>query len=225
MRAHYESIFFCRFSYNIWSDKKESIMEYVINYGLYFIALVAVFTPILGFGIFAPGIATATIGGFIWNWFSQFFQTDRFTKFKEDHKDSKLLRFVLGDEEHKEDHASASMWVEDGEGDEEEEPDHHVIPIGTYAIILGILFIGTVITVGVAQIDLGKINMLIAMAVASVKAFFVLAYFMHLKYDNQLNRVIFLSAFAFLALLFAFTMVDIATRILPEFGFTAEKYF
>jgi cytochrome c oxidase subunit 4 len=200
-------------------------MEYVINYGLYFIALVAVFTPILGFGIFAPGIATATVGGFIWNWVSQFFQTERFTKFKEENKNNKLLKFVLGEEDHKEDHASASMWVEDGEGDEEEEHDHHVISIGTYAVILGILFVGTVITVGVAQIDLGKMNMVIAMAVASVKAFFVLAYFMHLKYDNVLNRVIFLSAFGFLALLFAFTMTDIVTRILPESGFAVEKYF
>ncbi len=200
-------------------------MEYVINYGLYFIALVAVFTPILGFGIFAPGIATATIGGFIWNWVSQFFQTDRFNKFKDENKDSKLLKFVLGDEDHKEDHASASMWVEDGEGDEEEEEDHHVISIGTYAVILGILFVGTLITVAVAQVDLGKLNMVIAMAVASVKAFFVLAYFMHLKYDNMLNRVIFLSAFGFLALLLGFTMLDILSRILPEIGFTAEKYF
>ncbi|TGL62181.1 cytochrome c oxidase polypeptide IVB [Leptospira ognonensis] len=200
-------------------------MEYVINYGLYFIALVAVFTPVLGFGIFAPGIATATIGGFIWNWISQFFQTDRFAKFKEENKDRKLLKFVLGDEEHKEDHASASMWVEDGEGDEEEEHDHHVISIGTYAVILGILFVGTLITVAVAQVDLGKLNMVIAMAVASVKAFFVLAYFMHLKYDNMLNRVIFLSAFGFLALLLGFTMLDILSRILPEIGFTAEKYF
>jgi cytochrome c oxidase subunit 4 len=200
-------------------------MEYVINYGLYVIALIAVFTPVLGFGIFAPGIATATIAGFIVNWFSQFFQTERFDKFKSDNKDNKLLKFVLGEEEHKEDHASASMWVEDGEGDEEEEHDHHIIPISTYAIILGILFIGTVITVAVAQVDLGKLNMAIAMAVASIKAFFVLAYFMHLKYDNMLNRVIFLSAFAFLALLFAFTMTDIITRILPLAGFTAEKYF
>ena len=70
-------------------------MEYTLNYGLYFIALVAVFTPILGFAIFAPGIATATVGGFIWNWISQFFQTDRFSKFKEENKDSKLLKLVL----------------------------------------------------------------------------------------------------------------------------------
>jgi cytochrome c oxidase subunit 4 len=200
-------------------------MEYVINYGLYFIALVAVFTPILGFGIFAPGIATATVGGFIWNWVSQFFQTDRFEKFKTENKDNKLLKFVLGDEEHKEDHASASMWVEDGEGDEEEEHDHHVISIKTYGLVLGILFIGTIITVWVSLFDLGKLNMVVAMGVATVKAFFVLAYFMHLKYDNMLNRVIFLSAFFFLALLFAFTMTDLVTRILPTEGFPAQKFF
>ncbi|MGE8722700.1 cytochrome C oxidase subunit IV family protein [Leptospira terpstrae] len=198
-------------------------MEYVINYGLYFIALVAVFTPILGFGIFAPGIATATILGFIVNWFGQFFQTDRFAKFTEENKDSKLLKFVLGDEDHKEDHASASMWVEDGE--EEEEHDHHVISIKTYVYVLLALFFGTFVTVWVAQYDLGKWNMIVAMAVATCKAFFVLAYFMHLKYDNMLNRVIFLSAFAFLALLFAFSFGDIISRIAPTLEFPAKPFF
>ncbi|MDF3818981.1 cytochrome C oxidase subunit IV family protein [Leptospira sp. 96542] len=199
-------------------------MDYVINYGLYFIALAAVATPVLGFGIFAPVIAKATVVGFIVNWFGQFFQTERFDKFKSENKDSKLLKFVLGDEEHKaDDHASASMWVEDGE--EEEEHDHHVISIKTYVYVLLALFFGTFVTVWVAQYDLGRWNMIVAMAVATCKAFFVLAYFMHLKYDNMLNRVIFLSAFAFLALLFAFSMGDIVSRILPTSDIPTQTYF
>lgn len=198
-------------------------MEYIVNYGLYFIAIVAVATPVLGFGIFAPGIATVTIVGFIVNWFSQFFQTGRADEFKKENKDNKVLKFVLGEETHTEDHSSSTMWVEDGE--EEEHADHHVIPISTYLAVLGILFVGTVITVWVSLYDMGRWNMIIAMAVASCKAFFVLAYFMHLKYDNLLNRVIFLSAFAFLLLLFAFSMGDIVSRVLPSPEFPAKKYF
>lgn len=200
-------------------------MDYVINYGLWIIAFIAVATPVLGFGIFAPGIGTVTVVGFIINWFGQFFQTDKFNKFKEENKDNKLLKFVLGDEDHKEDHASSSMWVEDGEGDEEEAHDHHIISIKTYLFVLLALFLGTLITVLVAQVDLGRWNMIVAMAVATCKAFFVLAYFMHLKYDNMLNRVIFLSAFAFLALLFAFSMADVVTRVLPTNDFPTKKYF
>ncbi|WP_411821642.1 cytochrome C oxidase subunit IV family protein [Leptospira sp. 'Mane'] len=197
-------------------------MEYVINYSLWFIAFAAVATPVLGFGIFAPVIAKTTVVAFIVNWSSQFLQTDRVTKFKEENKDNKLLKFVTGEEAHQEDHASASMWVEDGDGGEEEEHDHHVIPIKTYIYVLLGLFLGTFITVWVAQYDLGKLNMIVAMGVATCKAFFVLAYFMHLKYDNMLNRVIFLSAFAFLALLFAFTAGDIASRLLPVLGFDVK---
>ncbi|TGN21009.1 cytochrome C oxidase subunit IV family protein [Leptospira idonii] len=200
-------------------------MEYVINYGLYFIALVAVATPVLGFGIFAPVIAKTTIVGFIINWFSQFLQTDRAKQFTEQNKDSKLLKFVLGDEGHQEDHASASMWVEDGDGEVEEHHEHHIISIKTYVYVLLALFFGTFVTVWVAQYDLGRWNMIVAMAVATGKAFFVLAYFMHLKYDNMLNRVIFLASFAFLALLFAFSFGDIASRVLPNIDFPATKYY
>jgi cytochrome c oxidase subunit 4 len=77
----------------------------------------------------------------------------------------------------------------------------------------------------VAQYDLGKWNMIVAMAVATCKAFFVLAYFMHLKYDNMLNRVIFLSAFAFLALLFAFSFGDIISRIAPTTDTPVKTFF
>jgi len=198
-------------------------MEYVINYSLYFIAIVAVATPVIGFGIFAPGVATITIVAFIVNWFSQFFQTGRSDQFFKENEANPILKFVKGDAEHKEEHASSAMWVEDSE--EEVHEEHHVIPIKVYGLVLGFLFVMTVITVAVAQVDLGKLNMIIAMAVASIKAFFVLAYFMHLKYDNMLNRVIFLSAFGFLLLLFAFSMGDIVSRIAPEAQFETQKFY
>lgn len=72
---------------------------------------------------------------------------------------------------------------------------------------------GTIITIFVAEFDFGKWNMIIAMLVATFKASFVMLYFMHLRYDSNMNRVIFGSGFAFLILLFAFTLVDIITRV------------
>ena len=86
--------------------------------------------------------------------------------------------------------------------------------------MLGILLLGTIITVGVAQIDFGPWNTVIAMFVATVKASFVLLYFMHLKYDNAMNRVIFGSGFFFLLILFSFSIIDIITRVKPLIGFT-----
>ena len=102
----------------------------------------------------------------------------------------------------------------------EEDHGHHIIPIPVYAGVLGILILGTIITVGVAQIDFGAWNTVIAMFVATIKASFVLLYFMHLKYDNAMNRVIFGSGFFFLLILFAFSIIDIITRIKPVMGFT-----
>lgn len=92
---------------------------------------------------------------------------------------------------------------------------HHIIPLYVYVRILALLLALTVVTVVVAQFNFGTWNIVIAMAIASVKAGFVLAYFMHLKYDNKLYWVCFGSAIFFLIVLYAFCHLDIATRILP----------
>ncbi len=53
----------------------------------------------------------------------------------------------------------------------------------------------------------------IAFGIAAVKAFLVMAWFMHLKYDTPSNRIIFSMGFFFLAVLFFFSVVDIYTRV------------
>jgi cytochrome c oxidase subunit 4 len=74
----------------------------------------------------------------------------------------------------------------------------------------------TVITVAVAQVNFGAWNTVIAMLIASIKAGFVLAFFMHLKYDNKIYRVLFGSAIFFLIVLYFFSILDIVTRIKVE---------
>jgi cytochrome c oxidase subunit IV len=90
---------------------------------------------------------------------------------------------------------------------------HGHIALATYYKILGLLLVLTVITVAAAQVDFGAMNTVIAMLIASVKAFFVLAFFMHLKYDNKLYIVCFGTAIFFLVLLYFFCWVDFYTRI------------
>ena len=68
------------------------------------------------------------------------------------------------------------------------------------------------LTVGVAQFHFGSANLLIAMAIASVKAGCVMAIFMHLRWDTAINNIAFLGSLLFLGLLFLFTMADFATR-------------
>ncbi len=82
----------------------------------------------------------------------------------------------------------------------------------TYLNILYILLFLTFLTVFVAQFDFGILNALIAVAIATIKGTLVLLYFMHLKYDDKLYLVIFLSSVFFVALLFLITKIDVVTR-------------
>ena len=53
---------------------------------------------------------------------------------------------------------------------------------------------------------------MIAMGIASVKASLVILFFMHMKWDTAINKIMFMSSFLFLSLLFIFTLADFATR-------------
>ena len=83
------------------------------------------------------------------------------------------------------------------------------------SVLLTLLFL-TFVTVAVSRFDFGSANMLIAMGIASVKASLVIAFFMHLKWDTAINKVVFLSSFLFLSLLFIFTLADQFTRRLDH---------
>jgi cytochrome c oxidase subunit 4 len=184
-------------------------MELVINYALYAIAIFCVLTPVVAFGVFAPVIAKTTVVGFVVNWFAQFFTLTKEGKIAEN-----PFAKILHPDTHSDD--ESPMWIDNAAPESHE---HHIISTRTYSMVFLALIIGTVITVWVAGFDFGAWNMVIAMLVATAKASLVLLYFMHLKYDNMLNRTIFLSAFFFLLLLFAFSMGDIVSRIAPNIGF------
>jgi caa(3)-type oxidase subunit IV len=93
---------------------------------------------------------------------------------------------------------------------------HHVSSASMFGSVLIALLILTIITVGVSRIDFGAANMLIAMFIASIKASLVIAFFMHVKWDTAINKIVFLSSFLFLSLLFIFTLADQATRRLDH---------
>jgi len=97
------------------------------------------------------------------------------------------------------------------------EGGHHIVPLKTYLMVLAVLMILTVLTVAVAKpvsgFDAGILNAFIAFAIASVKAGLVLAIFMGLKYDNKLHLAIFLTGVFFLIVMFAFSVLDIYTRL------------
>jgi cytochrome c oxidase subunit IV len=105
-----------------------------------------------------------------------------------------------------------------GHSTHEEHSEHHVVPLGTYQKVLGVLVLLTILTVAVAKpvsgFDAGIFNALIAFLIATVKASLVLAIFMGLKYDKKLHLVIFLTGLFFLIVMYTFSVLDIFTRII-----------
>lgn len=102
-----------------------------------------------------------------------------------------------------------------GHGHKEHLPnEHHITPLATYLKVAGALFALTFLTVGAHAIHvwLGPAAPLIAFAIAAVKAFLVMAWFMHLKYESIENRIIFSLGFFFLLVLFGISITDILSR-------------
>ena len=70
----------------------------------------------------------------------------------------------------------------------------------------------TVLTVAVALVDLGFLNVAVALGVASLKAGLVIFFFMHLKYENWIIKGMVLTAFILLAIAIGLTFVDVGYR-------------
>lgn len=92
---------------------------------------------------------------------------------------------------------------------------HHITPIAVYVKTLLALLVLTVLTVAASYMDFGKANIFVSLGIATVKAALVMMFFMGLKYDNALNRVVILSSFLALALFLWLSASDLWTRM-PE---------
>jgi len=88
----------------------------------------------------------------------------------------------------------------------------HVSPLSTYITIFSALMVLTALTVGVAFLNLGSFNPVVALGVACIKATLVILYFMHVKYSSRLTKLVVVLSLFFVAILFAETLMDYATR-------------
>jgi cytochrome c oxidase subunit 4 len=88
----------------------------------------------------------------------------------------------------------------------------HVVAQKTYFLIFGILLALTALTTGVAFIDLGQWNTIVALTIACCKATLVVLFFMHLRWSTRLIRAVVLSALLWLAILIGLTTTDYVSR-------------
>jgi cytochrome c oxidase subunit IV len=92
------------------------------------------------------------------------------------------------------------------------EPETHIVAPRTFISVWLVLLALTAATVTVSRMDLGALSMLTAIVIASAKAGLVLWFFMHLKYERRLFKVLLLVPIVTLAVIIGLTFVDVWYR-------------
>lgn len=91
----------------------------------------------------------------------------------------------------------------------------HVLPprvlLGTAAALLAL----TATTVALSLVDFGRVNVVIALAVATAKASLVALFFMHLRYGRRFHLVVLAGAALFAMLLVGLVLLD-STQYQPD---------
>ncbi len=88
----------------------------------------------------------------------------------------------------------------------------HITPYRAHAWVLIALLALTLITVTVTWIDLSALTVAVALLIATVKAYIVLAYFMHLKFESAMFRVFVAMVLLIYVLVILFTLSDYVFR-------------
>ncbi len=89
----------------------------------------------------------------------------------------------------------------------------HIVYPRVYVGIFLLLLVGTIVTVIVAFLDFpGPLNAVVALTIATIKATFVVLYFMHVRYSGRLVWLVIASALFWLAIMFALTISDYSSR-------------
>ena len=89
----------------------------------------------------------------------------------------------------------------------------HIVYPRVYIGIFFILLVGTILTVLAAFRDFpGPLNAVVALTIATIKATFVVLYFMHVRYSGRLVWLVIASALFWLGIMFALTISDYSSR-------------
>lgn len=90
-------------------------------------------------------------------------------------------------------------------------------PARNYYLVFAALMALTLLTIGIATIDLGAINTIVALLIAAVKAALVIAIFMHVDRSGPLIRLVVFAGVLWLAILIVLTLSDFVSRTwVPE---------
>jgi cytochrome c oxidase subunit 4 len=88
----------------------------------------------------------------------------------------------------------------------------HIVPKSVLFRVFGGLIALTILTVAVAYVPLGPLDVAVAIGIAVAKSSLVVLYFMHLKYDNPVNALTFTIGTIFVVVFVVITLLDTAFR-------------
>ena len=92
-----------------------------------------------------------------------------------------------------------------------EQSHSHPTP-GLYLLIFGALVVGTIATWGIAFIDLGIWNPVVALTIAVIKATLVVLFFMHVYYSSKLTKLTISAGVFWLLIMITMSLSDYLTR-------------
>jgi cytochrome c oxidase subunit IV len=88
----------------------------------------------------------------------------------------------------------------------------HIGRLRVYLGVFLVLMVGTVVTYWAAKQDLGMFNAPVALVIATVKAVFVVLFFMHVKDSDRLTKITVAAGIFWLGILLTLTMTDFLSR-------------
>jgi len=90
----------------------------------------------------------------------------------------------------------------------------HISSVKLYVGIWLALMAGTILTVLAAEVDMGPLNPVVALAIATTKAVLVVLFFMHVQYTHEkLTNMVIVTAIFFFLILLGLTMADYTSRL------------
>ena len=88
----------------------------------------------------------------------------------------------------------------------------HIDAVRIYVIVFVSLLVLTFLTTAVAVVDLGPLNVVVALVIASIKMMLVALFFMHLRHSTILMRVVVGGGLLWLGIMLLLSLADYVTR-------------
>jgi cytochrome c oxidase subunit 4 len=93
-----------------------------------------------------------------------------------------------------------------------EKQEQHIVGTKTFVFVWAALLMLTAVTIGAAELRMGEWSMLANLLIASAKASLVLWFFMHLKYEKKVFKLLFFAPIVTISVIIGLTFFDIWYR-------------